>query len=82
MHVQQVVPLEWWSVTRDCLCYSISVILLIIVLRDEKIYWYEALVLVLIYAFYILGKHLCELCPLMDTEFDTTDLDIMIQIFI
>jgi Ca2+/Na+ antiporter len=52
-----VVPLEWWSVTRDCLCYSLSVILLIIVLNDERIYWYEALVLVLVYTFYILAMY-------------------------
>ncbi|CAL8113417.1 unnamed protein product [Orchesella dallaii] len=49
-----VVPLEWWSVTRDCLCYSVAVILLITVLRDEKIYWYEALILVLVYVLYII----------------------------
>lgn len=52
----QVVPLEWWSVTRDCLCYSVAVILLITVLRDERIYWYEALILVLVYVIYIIGK--------------------------
>ncbi|ODM96876.1 Sodium/potassium/calcium exchanger 5 [Orchesella cincta] len=49
-----VVPLEWWSVTRDCLCYSVAVILLITVLRDEKIYWWEALILVLVYVLYII----------------------------
>ncbi|CAG7833519.1 unnamed protein product [Allacma fusca] len=53
----QVVPLEWFSVTRDCLCYSLSVILLIIVLKDERIYWYEALVLVLVYTLYILAMY-------------------------
>lgn len=51
-----MVPLEWWSVTRDCVCYLFTVVLLLIVLRDERIYWYEALILVLVYFVYILGK--------------------------
>ena len=52
----QVIQLEWWSVTRDCVCYSAAVLLLIIIFRDERIYWYEAMVLVLVYVLYIGGK--------------------------
>jgi sodium/potassium/calcium exchanger 3 len=51
----QVVPLEWYPVTRDCICYLFTVCLLLVVLRDERIYWYEALVLVLVYLLYIIG---------------------------
>lgn len=53
----QVVYLDWWPVSRDCLMYAISVIALIITLEDGKIMWYEALVLVLAYCIYIAGKN-------------------------
>ncbi|CAB3361728.1 Hypothetical predicted protein [Cloeon dipterum] len=48
-----VVPLEWWPLTRDCVAYGITVVLLIITIRDERVEWYEALTLVLIYFVYI-----------------------------
>jgi Ca2+/Na+ antiporter len=51
-----VIELDWWSVSRDCLMYAIAVVALILTLLDDKIYWHEALVLVLMYTFYILGK--------------------------
>lgn len=52
----QALPLEWYPLTRDCLFYSISVILLIVFLGNRQVFWYEALVLVLAYAVYIFGK--------------------------
>lgn len=36
--------------------YAVAVVALILTLIDDKIYWYEALLLVLMYTFYILGK--------------------------
>ncbi|KAL4717834.1 hypothetical protein ACJJTC_000983 [Scirpophaga incertulas] len=52
---QQVIELDWWSVSRDCLMYAVAVVALIMTLLDDKIYWYEALLLVLMYTFYILA---------------------------
>ncbi|EEB15955.1 sodium/potassium/calcium exchanger 3 precursor, putative [Pediculus humanus corporis] len=48
-----VVPLDWWPLTRDCLGYGVTVAILICIIHDERIEWYEALVLVLLYIVYI-----------------------------
>lgn len=39
--------------TRDCLAYGITVAILIVIIHDERVEWYEALVLVLLYLVYI-----------------------------
>lgn len=52
----QVIYLDWWPVSRDSMMYGISVITLIVFLRDGHIMWYEALILVLAYMIYIAGK--------------------------
>ncbi|XP_026333087.1 sodium/potassium/calcium exchanger 4-like [Hyposmocoma kahamanoa] len=51
----RVIELDWWSVSRDCLMYALAVVALILSLLDDRIYWHEALVLVLMYTFYILA---------------------------
>ncbi|XP_076011183.1 sodium/potassium/calcium exchanger 4 [Genypterus blacodes] len=50
----QVVMLTWWAVFRDSFYYTLSVLALIAFIYDEKIVWWESLVLVLMYAGYIL----------------------------
>ncbi|TRY65312.1 hypothetical protein DNTS_029580, partial [Danionella cerebrum] len=50
----QVVLLTWWAVFRDSFFYILSVVALIVFIYDEKIVWWESLVLVLMYAAYIL----------------------------
>ncbi|XP_048392976.1 sodium/potassium/calcium exchanger 4-like isoform X2 [Stegostoma tigrinum] len=50
----QIVYLTQWSVFRDSLYYTISVILLIVFIYDEKIEWWEGLLLIIMYAGYIL----------------------------
>ncbi|XP_050994478.1 sodium/potassium/calcium exchanger 4 isoform X1 [Labeo rohita] len=50
----QVVLLTWWAVFRDSFFYILSVIALIVFIYDEKIVWWESLVLVVMYAVYIL----------------------------
>ncbi|XP_019872929.1 sodium/potassium/calcium exchanger 3 isoform X2 [Aethina tumida] len=50
----KVVPLDWWPLTRDCLAYGITVSILICIIHDERVEWYEALILVLLYTVYIL----------------------------
>ncbi|KAG7201478.1 hypothetical protein KM043_004238 [Ampulex compressa] len=49
----QVLHLEWWPVTRDSLAYAFTVVLLILTLRDGRVEWYEALILVASYVLYI-----------------------------
>ncbi|XP_016846390.1 sodium/potassium/calcium exchanger 4 isoform X2 [Anolis carolinensis] len=50
----QVVRLTWWSVCRDSVYYTLSVIVLIVFIYDEKIVWWESLILIIMYTFYIL----------------------------
>ncbi|MEQ2260090.1 hypothetical protein XENORESO_002312, partial [Xenotaenia resolanae] len=50
----QVVVLTWWAVFRDSSYYTLSVVALIAFIYDEKIVWWESLVLVIMYAGYIL----------------------------
>ncbi|XP_028167449.1 sodium/potassium/calcium exchanger 3-like isoform X3 [Ostrinia furnacalis] len=48
-----VVPLDWWPLTRDCLAYGITVSILICIMHDEYVQWYEAFLLVSLYGVYI-----------------------------
>lgn len=50
----QVVHLTWWAVCRDSVYYTLSVIVLIAFIYDEEIVWWEGLVLIILYVFYIL----------------------------
>ncbi|XP_047429714.1 sodium/potassium/calcium exchanger 4 isoform X2 [Mugil cephalus] len=50
----QVVMLTWWAVFRDSFYYILSVLALIAFIYDGKIVWWESLVLVVMYAGYIL----------------------------
>ncbi|CAL1687979.1 unnamed protein product [Lasius platythorax] len=53
LFANEVLNLEWWPVSRDTLAYAFTVLLLILTLRDGRIEWYEALVLVSCYILYI-----------------------------
>ncbi|XP_031177790.1 sodium/potassium/calcium exchanger 4 isoform X2 [Sander lucioperca] len=50
----QVVILTWWAVFRDSFYYILSVLALIAFIYDGKIVWWESLILVVMYAGYIL----------------------------
>ncbi|XP_037687962.1 sodium/potassium/calcium exchanger 4 isoform X2 [Choloepus didactylus] len=50
----QVVCLTWWAVFRDSVYYTLSVIVLIAFIYDGEIVWWEGLVLIVLYVFYIL----------------------------
>ncbi|XP_041960495.1 sodium/potassium/calcium exchanger 3-like [Alosa sapidissima] len=50
----RAVKLTHWALLRDSACYTISVIALIVFIYDEKVSWWESLVLVVLYFFYIL----------------------------
>ncbi|XP_013179542.1 PREDICTED: sodium/potassium/calcium exchanger 3-like isoform X1 [Papilio xuthus] len=51
----RMVELDRWAVSRDCLVYALAVVALVVALRDNVVYWHEALALVLMYALYILA---------------------------
>nr|CAD7458344.1 unnamed protein product [Timema tahoe] len=51
--MEEVLKLDWWPLTRDCLMYGITVVVLILTLNDERVEWYEALMLVSMYILYI-----------------------------
>ena len=44
--------LHWWPVTRDVIIYIFSVLLLVGITWDGVIYWYEGLVLFIVYFVY------------------------------
>ncbi|XP_042321421.1 sodium/potassium/calcium exchanger 3 isoform X3 [Sceloporus undulatus] len=50
----QVVALSAWSLLRDSTYYTFSIVALILIIYDEKVYWWESLILVLMYVIYIL----------------------------
>ncbi len=54
----QAVALDWWPVTRDCAAYGVTVVLLILTLRDGRVEWYEALLLVSVYLLYLLSEYI------------------------
>ncbi|XP_058449496.1 sodium/potassium/calcium exchanger Nckx30C isoform X2 [Malaya genurostris] len=47
-----ILTLTWWPLFRDCTFYSVSLLTLIYFFRDNEIYWWEALVLFIIYIAY------------------------------
>ncbi|XP_076178342.1 sodium/potassium/calcium exchanger 4 isoform X2 [Ptiloglossa arizonensis] len=54
LFANQVLSLDWWPVTRDTIAYTITVGLLIFSLRNGRVEWYEALILIFFYVLYIL----------------------------
>lgn len=47
-----LLTLTWWPLFRDCTFYSVSLLTLIYFFRDNLIYWWEALILFMIYVCY------------------------------
>ncbi|XP_077568719.1 sodium/potassium/calcium exchanger 5 [Stigmatopora nigra] len=45
--------LTCWPLFRDCLAYGISVAAVIAIISDNKVYWYDAACLLLVYGVYI-----------------------------
>ncbi|XP_075149732.1 solute carrier family 24 member Nckx30C isoform X3 [Haematobia irritans] len=48
-----VLSLTWWPLFRDCTFYSVSLLVLIYFFRDNRIWWWEALILFSIYIAYV-----------------------------
>nr|AKN21562.1 slc24a-1 [Schmidtea mediterranea] len=53
LFAKTVIQLNWWPLFRDCAFYSISIILLALVIYDNLVYWYEAIVFIFFYGIYI-----------------------------
>ncbi|CAI5678978.1 unnamed protein product [Oreochromis niloticus] len=54
LHVLCAVKLSHWALLRDSIYYTFSVTALIAFIYDEEVCWWESLVLILMYAVYIL----------------------------
>ncbi|CAH1725043.1 unnamed protein product [Aphis gossypii] len=51
---QKIIHLESWPITRDVLMYLLTISLLVWSLADNKVYAYEALILIIVYMVYLL----------------------------
>ncbi|KAH9383513.1 hypothetical protein HPB48_025085 [Haemaphysalis longicornis] len=47
------VPVTWWPLFRDSLFYAFTVVILILVIYDGEVTWYESLSMLLLYGVYI-----------------------------
>lgn len=56
LFTRTAVQLEWWTVTRDCLFYGLSVIAVIAVMVDNRVMWYEAAFLCGAYGVYLMSE--------------------------
>ncbi|XP_020620019.1 sodium/potassium/calcium exchanger 2-like isoform X3 [Orbicella faveolata] len=50
---KEILKLTWWPLFRDCMFYSIALIVLIVFFTDGKIEWWEALILIITYFLYV-----------------------------
>ena len=51
---QSIMKIDWYPLSRDSIFYLISVSVLLVVISDGFVHWYESLGLIILYAFYIL----------------------------
>ncbi|KAL0973855.1 hypothetical protein UPYG_G00212090 [Umbra pygmaea] len=49
----QPISLSWWPLLRDSVYYILSILILIVVIYDEKVLWWETIILISMYAVYI-----------------------------
>ncbi|KAJ3587603.1 hypothetical protein NHX12_011200 [Muraenolepis orangiensis] len=50
----QSISLSWWPLFRDSSFYILSILVLIMVIYDEKVQWWESIILISMYGIYIL----------------------------
>ncbi|XP_047209110.1 sodium/potassium/calcium exchanger 3-like isoform X3 [Girardinichthys multiradiatus] len=59
----QPISLTWWPLFRDALFYILSILVLILVIYDEKVLWWETIILISMYGIYIIimmfNRRLC-----------------------
>lgn len=44
--------MDWVPITRDCVVFAMNVVVLVIIAWDEKIFWYEAMILLIFAVLY------------------------------
>lgn len=52
-----VCHLNWWPLVRDCFFYSISILVMLIIIFNDYISWYEALIMMIFYVIYCIALH-------------------------
>lgn len=52
--------IDWYPLSRDCIYYLISIGALIAVIHDGKVHWYESVILMILYIFYIILMYFNE----------------------
>ncbi|KAF7667634.1 hypothetical protein LDENG_00054620 [Lucifuga dentata] len=61
----QPISLTWWPLFRDAVFYILSILVLILVIYDEKVLWWETIILISMYGIYIIimkfNRSLCNL---------------------
>ncbi|XP_011478326.1 sodium/potassium/calcium exchanger 3 isoform X2 [Oryzias latipes] len=63
----QPITLSWWPLFRDAVFYILSIVVLILVIYDEKVMWWETIILISMYGIYIIiMKFNRSLCCLME----------------
>ncbi|XP_039669959.1 sodium/potassium/calcium exchanger 3-like isoform X1 [Perca fluviatilis] len=50
----QTISLSWWPLFRDAAFYILSILVLILVIYDEKVLWWETIILISMYGIYII----------------------------
>ncbi|XP_077387308.1 sodium/potassium/calcium exchanger 3-like isoform X2 [Festucalex cinctus] len=50
----QPISLSWWPLFRDAVFYILSIVVLIVVIFDEKVQWWETIILIFMYGIYII----------------------------
>ncbi|GAA6225310.1 sodium/potassium/calcium exchanger 3-like isoform X2 [Lates japonicus] len=62
---RQPISLSWWPLFRDAVFYILSILVLILVIYDEKVMWWETIILISMYGIYIIimkfNRSLCSL---------------------
>nr|XP_046263096.1 sodium/potassium/calcium exchanger 3-like isoform X2 [Scatophagus argus] len=51
---RQPITLSWWPLFRDAVFYILSIVVLILVIYDEKVMWWETIILISMYGVYII----------------------------
>ncbi|XP_053669903.1 probable sodium/potassium/calcium exchanger CG1090 [Anopheles nili] len=52
-----VLQLNWWPLVRDCTFYTISILVMLIVIFNDVISWVESLIMLLFYVVYCVALH-------------------------
>lgn len=50
---KKTVDISWYPVTRDCIMFAITVLALVVIVSDNSVYWWEAMIMLLMFILYI-----------------------------